>query len=122
MTQTTPYASAMLNELDAAQLCKNNAANGYLTPRQEDLGYTLINDRMVPESFIQRVASELVDAPFCFEEVLRVIDIFEEEFLESLSALEREVLMPVVLHLLALGEVGFVWKSSAGEAAESSSA
>ncbi len=85
--------------------------NGYVTPKTELLGYTLINDRIVPETFIQRVIHQIKDTTFVYGEVLRDVDIFDVNYLESLPDAEREILMAVVLQLIARGEIGLdVWK------------
>jgi len=75
--------------------------NGYDTPPKEYCGYALIDGRLVPETFIQLVATELQDCVFDYGFVLAEEDIFDQEFVDTLDEMEYAVLMPVVLQLIA---------------------
>lgn len=77
---------------------------GCKTPMPEQFGYSLIGDKLVPISFEQRVADQLLGLDFPYGRVLSQEDIFTEDFLARLDANEHEVLMPVLLELVARGE------------------
>jgi hypothetical protein len=67
-------------------------------------GYTLIGDALVPESFIERVLRQMGRTYCIYGTVLKKERVFLEDFLESLTPEEHEVLMPVALELMARGQ------------------
>lgn len=71
---------------------------------QERIGYTLVGDALVPESFIERVLHQMGPTYYTYGTVLKKEDMFLEYFLDSLTANEHEVLMPVALELMARGQ------------------
>lgn len=80
--------------------------SGYPMPPAEHCGYTLIDGHLVPEIFIQCVQEELSEHHFEYGQVLCEDCMFESDFLDSLDHHERAVLMPVVLILVARGDLG----------------
>lgn len=75
---------------------------GYV--EREHTGFTLIQDALVPESFIERVLYQMGSTYYSYGTVLKKEDMFFEKFLDSLTPAEHEVLMSVVLELMARGE------------------
>lgn len=71
---------------------------------KERTGYTLIGDSLVPESFIERVLHQMGSTFYSYGTVLKKESMFLEYFLDSLTADEHEVLMPVALELMARGQ------------------
>lgn len=100
-TTATPYVSTLCEAANVAYMREVGDANGYLTPLAEHCGYTLIDGKLVPETFIQRVIGHISTSNFDYGVVLTKEDIFEADFLESLDAVEHSILMPVVLQLVA---------------------
>lgn len=113
-----PYISTSLNRAYVENLRAEGTANGYKTPDDKLLSYTLMGDSLVPEAFIQKVKSYVDGAMFTFGEVIGIDDIFDPEFLESLNDSERRVLMPVILQLVARGDFGVcIWTERLTKAA-----
>ncbi len=99
MTSTTaPYQSARCESRDMT------VKGLQLTYTPYHSGFTLIGDALVPESFFYSVIYQIGSTYFKYGKVLKMKDMFFPEFLDSLTADEREVLMPVVLQLMARGD------------------
>ena len=115
-TTPHPYPQTLCDkEMVEFFTCEGNN-NGYKTPLPEHCGYTLINDCLIPETFIQLVRSEARKIDLQYGYVLRRESIFEQEFLDSLDELELAVLMPVVLQLVARDELFFnLWSAFSQE-------
>lgn len=77
---------------------------GCKKPLPEKFGYSLIGDKLVPISFDERVADQLLGLDYPYGYVLSKEDIFNSDFLDSLDVNEHAVLMPVLLELVARGE------------------
>ena len=92
----TPLSSAMVEEMTAEGI-----ANGFETPPAELCAFTLIDNRLVPETFIERVKGNLANQNFDYGCVLSESCIFDAEFLDALDENERAVLMSVVLLLVS---------------------
>lgn len=67
-------------------------------------GYVLVNDHLVPYSFISRMANEIHGRIFEYDKVHSLVEIFGEEFLASLNSTEREVLGACMLLLIEKGD------------------
>jgi len=98
---TNLFPTTLCNASLVEEMTEAGLANGYVTPEREHCGYALINDRLVPETFIQRVMAEFDECVFDYGVVLSKEHLFDAEFLESLDEFEHQVLMPVVLLLVA---------------------
>jgi hypothetical protein len=83
--------------------------------REGKYGYVLVNDHLVPFSFISRLKDELEDVFFEYNEVHPLDDSFSDEFLASLDSVERKVLGACMLLLIEEGDFSVV--SSDGVAA-----
>ena len=103
-TSTTPFPSALCEASYISYMREEGDANGYVTPANSLLGYMLINDVLVSETFAQLVLEDIGVADFDYRCNYKVTDIFSDDFLNSLEADERELLMPVVLQLIARGK------------------
>lgn len=101
------YSSTGCNADYVASMAAQARDNGYEPALDINSGYLLINGNLVPESFAANVADKLAGFTFDYGFVLNEADLFAPEFLESLDALERGVLMPVVMHLIARGDFPF---------------
>lgn len=102
MTVSTKlFPSVLIDAANVEYMREEGAANGFLTPLAEHCGYTLIQDLLVPETFIQHVMAELSQGNFDYGFVLGKADLFEKEFLDSLDEFEQLILMPVVLQIIA---------------------
>jgi hypothetical protein len=87
----------------------------------EHCGYTLIDNLLVPETFIQRVISAIENCEFQYGTVLSKECLFDKEFLFSLDEREEVVLMPVVLQLVASGKFPLNLSSACDQDDESES-
>jgi hypothetical protein len=75
------------------------------TTPPDGLGFTLVNDNLVSNTFLEEVYFELQHTRLnCFD-VTRVSDLFGKRFLDSLAEPEMDVLGECVLMLLERGEV-----------------
>lgn len=101
---SAPYPSAMCEPSFVAEMRAEGDANGHVTPEPEQCGYSLINGKLVPMTFKGRVADQLLGFQFPYGYVLGKEEIFNEDFLARLDANEHDILMPVVLELIALGD------------------
>lgn len=106
-TFTNLYLSTGCDAAYVAAMAVEARDNGYEPALDKNSGYLLINGNLVPESFAANVADKLAGFTFDYGVVLNEADLFAPEFLESLDALERGVLMPVVMHLIARGDFPF---------------
>jgi hypothetical protein len=71
------------------------------------LGFHLIKETLVPDSFVEDVGYALSEERLnCFE-VTKISDLFGDTYLESLSASELDVLGACVLLLIEQGTVPF---------------
>lgn len=106
MTNISLFPSVSVESSYIATHQREAFANGYDMPPAEHCGYTLIDGHLVPETFIQCVQEELNEHHFEYGQVLSEDCMFERDFLDSLDDHERSVLMPVVLILVARGDLG----------------
>jgi hypothetical protein len=111
------FLSGKCNAEYVADITEVALSNGCLPALDSNSGYLLINNLLVPQSFVAQVDAELADTPIEYGFVLSEAYLFKPEFLESLDELEREILMPVVLHLIELGSFGFQFFGADLEAA-----
>lgn len=122
---TAPFPAAMCEPSFVAEMRSQGDANGHVTPEAEDCGFILIGEKIVPMTFIRRVADQFLGLQFDYGVVLDKTEIFAEDFLARLDANEHEVLMSVVLEVIALGEFpvdlcaprvhDFDWENEAAE-------
>lgn len=101
---TNLFPSTLCDAAMVAEMTEQGSNWGYMTPPPEHCGYSLINNQLVPEIFIQRVVEHIEGCDFQYGYVLSKEDIFDAEFLSSLDAQEHEILMPVVLETIARGD------------------
>lgn len=101
---TNPFPSTQLEWSFVDEMRTEGDAHGYVTPATKQLGFTLIHDRMVSETFFQRALADIGESVFDYGPVLSATDIFSAHFLESLDTTEKEILMPVVLQLVSRGD------------------
>lgn len=83
---------------------EETAANGYKEIHPDQTGYALVNKRLVPFTFVNRVKNELEGIQFEYGFVMNERQIFSDAFLKSLDKDERKVLMPCVLILIERGD------------------
>jgi hypothetical protein len=103
-TNTTAVFPSTRIDMDFVQMMTEEGnANGYTTPAPEHCSFTLIANRLVPETFIQAVQMQLKDYVFDYGCVLSQEYMFNTEFLAVLDADQLAVLMPTVLLLAARG-------------------
>lgn len=76
--------------------------------RKGKYGYVLVNDHLVPFSFISRLKAELEDTYFEYNEVHPLDDSFSDEFLASLDIVERKVLGACTLFLIEEGDFNLI--------------
>lgn len=76
--------------------------------REGKYGYVLVNDHLVPFSFISRLRDELENIFFEYDEVHPLDDSFSDEFLASLDIVERKVLGACMLLLIEKGDFSLV--------------
>ena len=76
--------------------------------REGKYGYVLVNDHLVPFSFISRLKDELEDVFFEYDEVHALEDSFSDEFLASLDIVERKVLGACTLFLIEEGDFNLI--------------
>ncbi len=103
MSNLFPYADVSADSIAAVF----NVASEFTNTEEPPigLGFTLIDDTLVPNTFLDDVDAALSPIRLnCFE-VTRVADLFDEAFLASLTVLEREVLGGCVMLLLEKGLV-----------------
>jgi hypothetical protein len=93
---SSKYPSAVLDPWVLHQLIDN------YDPK-DDYGYFLVDDRLVPYSFFDRLFNHLMDNNFEYGEVISINEICGLEFLESLTADEYHVLGPCILMILESG-------------------
>jgi hypothetical protein len=103
-TISTPFPTAMCEASFVAEMRSEGDANGHVTPEPGQCGYSLMNGKLVPMTFKDRVADQLMGANIDYGYVLGKEDIFDADFLARLDVNEHDVLMLVVLELVALGE------------------
>jgi hypothetical protein len=103
-TNTTTVFPSTRIDVDFVQMMTDEgSANGYTTPAPGLCGFTLIANRLVPETFIQAVQIQLKDFVFDYGCVLSQEFMFDTEFLAVLDEDQLAVLMPTVLLLAARG-------------------
>ncbi len=105
--KTTLFPSVGCNPAYVASMAEQARENGYEPALDKDSGYLLINGTLVPESLAAKVADQLTGFTFDYGVVLNEGDLFGDDFLTTLEATERAVLMPVVMHLIARGDFPF---------------
>lgn len=71
----------------------------------EYFNYSIINDRLVPNSFLDRIALHLSDKSLKYGEVLSPRRLCGDDFFFSLTNDERQVLGPCILLLIGVGLV-----------------
>ena len=103
-TITNLYPSTRCNAEYIEMMAKEAAQNDYKEIRPEKSGYVLVNKRLVPYTFLERLRSQLDGANFDYGFVLSESAIYDDKFLHSLCPDEREVLMPCTLILIERGE------------------
>lgn len=97
------FPSVRCNADYVQNLAEEAVANGYLPILPEKCGHALLNQCLVPFTFLERVQQELQGMIFQYV-VLTESDIFTEGFLASLEEKERSVLMPAVMLLIERGD------------------
>lgn len=100
---TAAFPSTRINVDFVQTMTEEGEAMGYTTPASEQCSFTLIANRLVPETFIQAVQLQLKDCVFDYGCVLSQEYMFNTEFLAVLDADQLAVLMPTVLLLAARG-------------------
>lgn len=85
-------------------MAEEAAANGYKEILPELTGYVLVNKRLVPFTFVERLKNAIKGKQFEYRCVLSEVSIFGDEFLQSLDKEEREVLLPCALMLIERGD------------------
>jgi hypothetical protein len=104
MNKTTNlFLSVRCDKSYLQEMTEEGDANGYTTPVLSECGFTLIANRLVPETYIRGVQSQLENRVFDYGCVLSTEYLFEAEFLAALDDDQLEVLMPTVLLLFARG-------------------
>lgn len=98
---TNLYPSVLCEASMVEDTTETGNSNGYRTPPPEHCGYSLINDHLVPEIFIQRVVDHIAGTVFEYDCTLSKEVIFSAEFLASLDECENAVLMLVLLEVIA---------------------
>jgi hypothetical protein len=98
------FPSTSCNAAYVDMMAEEAKANGYKEVVLEKCGYVLVNRRLVPYTFLERVQNQIEGANFEYGLVLAEADIFSEDFLRSLCPEAREVLMPCVLILIERGD------------------
>lgn len=101
---TNLYASVLCEASMVEDTTETGNSNGFRTPPPEHCGYSLINDHLVPEIFIQRVIDHVDGRAFEYDCTLGKEDIFSAEFLATLDVQEHAVLMLVLLEVIARGD------------------
>lgn len=81
------------------------------------LGFFLVNGTLVPKPFLEEVESQLQSVRLNCYDVTQVSDLFEPEFLDTLSATELSVLGDCVLVLIDKGSVPISLIAKAKDAA-----
>lgn len=99
-----PYPSTKFDPLMVEVLLNDDEAFGTYNVPRTYRGFTLINDHIVPEKFILSVIAELKGHQFEYDLVRSKWDLFSVNFLASLTEIEDNVLMPVVLQIIARNE------------------
>ena len=103
-TITTLFPSTSLNADYIEVMARETAANEYKEILPEKCGYVLVNKRLVPYPFLDRLKTELDGINFQYGFVLNERVLFKDAFLKTLDSDEREVLMPCVLILIERGD------------------
>ncbi len=103
-TFTNLYPCSHYEAEHVKDIAEEAAANGYKEILPELTGYVLVNKRLVPFTFVERVKNEIWGMQFEYRCVLSEVTIFGTEFLQTLDQDEREVLMPCVLMLIERGD------------------
>lgn len=85
-TTNTPFPSTRISADFVQVMTEEGDANGYNAPAAEHLGFTLIANRLVPETFIQAVQDRLKNFVFDYGSVLSPEFMFDKEFLEMLES------------------------------------
>ena len=86
---------------------QRTTAEGLFDPKKT-YGYALINDLIVPYSFIDRVREKVLETVFVYDEIFSMSEIFDRSFIESLSEVERSVLPSCMMFLIEDGYFG-IW-------------
>jgi hypothetical protein len=116
MSNSYSYADVNAESIAAVMEVAQPFAGGHIAAPQ-GLGFFLVNGTLVPKSFLEDVESQLQSVRLnCFD-VTQVADLFEPEFLDTLSANELRVLGDVVLVLIDRGCVPISLIANAKEAA-----
>lgn len=102
---TQIFPSTRCNQVFLDEQRREALDNEYQMPDDQYLGYILINNKLVPESFVYLVKEELSETFFEFQHTLSEDCVFSKEFLASLHNTERDVLMSVLLILIERGDV-----------------
>ena len=103
---TKLYGSTSCNADYIADMAEEAAANGYKAVLPDKCGYILVAQRLVPWTFLSRLQGELDGHQFEYGAVLSETTVFRAGFMQSLTADERDVLMPCVLVLIERGDFG----------------
>ena len=117
MIANGPFLSVKCNPEYLADIAKEALSNGCKPALDADSGYLLINNQLVPFSFVDKVDAALGVTAIEYGYLLDEDYLFDSAFLESLDALERAVLMPVVMYMIAQGSFGFQFFGEELEAA-----
>ena len=101
---TKLFSSSHCNTKYVKGMAEEAAANGYKEIHPDQTGYVIVNKRLVPFTFVNRVKNELDGINFEYGFVLNERELFSYSFLKSLDNDERKVLMSCVLILIERGD------------------
>ncbi|SFC17591.1 hypothetical protein SAMN05216344_110124 [Polaromonas sp. OV174] len=104
-TITNLFPSTKCNAGYIEMMAETAAADGYKKIVPEKFGYVLVNKRLVPYTFLERMKNDIDGIGFEYGSVLSEAVIFSDQFLCSLCPDEREVLMPCLLILIERGDI-----------------
>ena len=104
MSKLFPYANVHEESIKGVIWVAPEFAGTTTTP-PKGLGFSLIRDTLVSNSFRDEVTDELQHARLNCYEVTRVADLFEQTYLDSLTMAEMDVLGEVVMLLIEKGVV-----------------
>ena len=104
----------MLNNSYNAVSCNGDLVStcGGYDPK-ENFGFVLIDDHIVPNSFVDFIADALSDTIFYYGEVLPIRDYVPDDLWANLDTDERAVLGPVIVLLIEQGRVVIKFQSDA---------
>lgn len=99
-TKLFPYVDVNQGSISAALLSPPFAGKD---PQPVGLGFTLIRQKLVPNALLEKVDRQLDYTRLNCHQVTNIRDLFEADFLESLTKTELDLLGDVVLIMIELG-------------------